>query len=82
MYMKETDADDHIFVRVTGINGDYKIHGWITGREGKEFPLQDKYNRGFQSRCALRSASPSSTAGVTMDALMLLCVLAAIIVFA
>ena len=50
MYMKESDVDDNIFVRVTGLNGDYKIHGWITGREGKEFPLEDKYNRGFQSR--------------------------------
>ena len=44
MYMKPTDKDDHIFIRVTGVNGDYQIHGWITGKDGKQFPKEDKYN--------------------------------------
>jgi len=45
MYMKDTDKDDAIFVRVTGINGTYNLRGWITGREGKKFPKTDKYKK-------------------------------------
>ena len=43
MYMKDSDKDDHIFIRVTGLNGDYKLHGWILGSEGKKFPKRDLY---------------------------------------
>jgi hypothetical protein len=46
MYMKGTDKDNHIFIRVTGINGRYKIHGWIMGKDGKGYPKEDKYQNG------------------------------------
>jgi len=46
MYMKDTDKDDHIYIRVTGVNGDYQIHGWIMGKHGKQFPKEDRYKNG------------------------------------
>ncbi len=46
MYMKDTDKDDAIYIRVTGINGDYELRGWITGKEGKKFPKEDIYKKG------------------------------------
>jgi hypothetical protein len=45
MYMKETDKDDSIYIRVVGVNGDYELMGWITGREGKRFPKTDLYKK-------------------------------------
>jgi hypothetical protein len=46
MYMKPTDKDDSIYIRVVGKNGDYELMGWITGKEGKKFPSEDRYRNG------------------------------------
>lgn len=39
LILHENDPDDRVFWLVTGVNGSYKVHGWILGKNGK----QEKY---------------------------------------
>jgi hypothetical protein len=36
LILQPDDDDEKVFFHVTGVNGAYRIHGWIYGHEGKQ----------------------------------------------